>query len=253
MSADSYPLQKITSTLLPLPHGCFTRDGGCSTGPYASLNIGYSTGDSPRRVDSNRERICNHLKLDRLVAMHQVHGEEVLTVTGPPREDHENARVCDALITSRPGIGLLVQHADCQPILLHDPRTRAIGAVHSGWRGSVANIAAKTIAAMQRCYGTEPADINAFVGPSLGPCCAEFINFKEELPGWMHPFQVKATYFDFWEITRQQLLQAGVPENQIELAAVCTRCSNLYFSYRRTQGRPQRLTGRNGSVIALPR
>ena len=103
----------------------------------------------------------------------------------------------------------MIQQADCQAVLLHDPHRRAIAAVHCGWRGSVVGIIGKTIAAMQRYYRSIPADLTAFIGPSLGPCCGEFINYPDELPRWMHQYQVRPSYFDFWEISRQQLLGAG--------------------------------------------
>jgi len=97
------------------------------------------------------------------------------------KQDTEFAEA-DGLITSEPGVGLLIQQADCQAVLLHDPEQRVIGAVHNGWRGSTLNIIAKTVAVMEDYYGVNPKNLKAVISPSLGPCCAEFIDFQQELP-----------------------------------------------------------------------
>ena len=126
-----------------------------------------------------------------------------------------------------------------------------MAAVHCGWRGSVVGIIGKTIAAMQRYYQSEPAGLSAYIGPSLGPCCGEFINYQDELPRWMHDHQVRPYHFDFWEISRQQLLEAGVVEAHIDIARECTCCSENYFSYRRACRQGNGVTGRHGSAVCL--
>jgi YfiH family protein len=243
-------LQFYRSPLLDLPHGMFCRHGGVSPQPHASLNLSYGVGDHAKNVAANRQRIKECLGVRCLVSAVQVHGSRVAVIDtcGEDREipDH------DALITNQPGVGLLIQQADCQAILLHDPVRGVIGAAHSGWRGSVADIGGKTVAAMQEFYASEPGDIRAVISPSLGPCCAEFINYLSELPSWMHDLQVRPDYFDFRAASRMQLMAAGLQEQNIDCMEVCTRCSREFFSYRRAVQLGSPVTGRNGSVIALP-
>ena len=226
-------------------HGIFTRHGGVSPGPWDSLNVGYQVGDRTDNVAANRERIKKKLGLAQLVGVCQVHGNRVLIVESATAAGSE-AEGYDALITNVPGVGLLIQQADCQAVLLLDPVRRAVGIAHAGWRGSVANIIARTVAAMTAAFGTRPADLLAGVSPSLGPCCAEFINFRTELPESLHRYQTRPAYFDFWRLSRDQLQAAGVPTANIGIAGICTKCDRNYFSYRR-----EKHTGRCGSVIAV--
>ena len=120
----------------------------------------------------------------------------------------------DALITDLSGVGLMIQQADCQAVLLFDPVKEVIAAVHCGWRGSVQGILGRVIAVMVENYGTAPADLQAVISPSLGPCCAEFVNYRQELPAEFQQFMVRDNYFDFWQISRYQLISAGMSEQQ---------------------------------------
>jgi len=140
----------------------------------------------------------------------------------------------------------MVQQADCQAVMLFDPVRKVVANAHSGWRGSVANIIAKTIDLMKRDFNTLPADLYAVISPSLGPCCAEFINYRRELPGHFHAYQVRPNYFDFWAISTDQLKESGVPAENIANSRICTVCDDRFFSYRRN-----RMTGRFASVIGL--
>lgn len=229
----------------------FTRYGGCGEPPFDSLNLSYHVGDNDRNIPINRSRICDELGIHSLSSAHQVHGDDIVAVYSTPIGNQE-FQGYDALVTDRPGIGLLVQQADCQAILLFAPRSRAIAAIHCGWKGSVGNIIPKTIARMEQEYGADPAHMIAVISPSLGPCCAEFKHFNNELPDWMYPFQVRRNYFDFWAISRLQLRDAGVRSACIDTATICTRCDTRFFSYRRSAKKGMKTTGRNGSVIALP-
>ncbi|MGX9728353.1 MAG: peptidoglycan editing factor PgeF [Candidatus Electronema sp. VV] len=245
--------QKNRSTLLAdLPHGMFTRNGGVSGPPFASLNLSYGVGDSPENVAANRQRLKQQLGIKLLASAVQVHGDRVLAVEDV-RQDVEY-KGADALVTSQRGVGLLIQQADCQAVLLHDPVREVIGAAHNGWKGSVLNIIAATVRLMRERYGCNPAELRAVISPSLGPCCAEFVNWRTELPASMHRHQIRENYFDFSAISREQLIEAGVQAAHIETAGICTVCNQNFFSYRRAvreQGRAGR-TGRCGSVIALP-
>lgn len=226
-------------------HGVFTRKGGVSPAPWNSLNVGFGLGDEHQNVITNRNTIKQTLGAAILVSAKQVHGAKVCTVTKRPTADLE-IDGCDALITNVAGIGLMIQHADCQAILLHDPVRRTVGIIHAGWRGSVAGIIKTTVEKMIHAFATNPADLKAAISPSLGPCCAEFIHYRSELPSSFHAYQVRPRYFDFWAISHDQLRQTGVPDANIVSANLCTVCNPDYFSYRRDKN-----TGRCASVIGL--
>jgi len=226
-----------------LTHGVFHRHGGVSPSPWDALNVGLAVGDDAARVAENRQRIKQALGLSALVGARQVHGDRVAVVENDPGADIDGV---DALVTDVPGIGLMIQQADCQAVLLFDPVRSAVGIAHSGWRGSVANIIHKTVAAMGEAFGSEPRDMYAAVSPSLGPCCGEFVNHRQELPDAFRAFQVQENHFDFWAISRWQLEAAGIRSERISVAGICTVCDPRFFSYRR-----DKITGRNASVIGL--
>ena len=228
----------------------FDRTGGSGTGTYSTQNISYSVGDDPSTVSSNRDRVKRELRVPYLLSAHQVHGNHVYCLNSPLRSDVE-IDGCDALITDQPGVGLLIQQADCQAVLLFDPVHKVIGAIHSGWRGSVINIIAETVEKMISKFGTVPRDIHAKLSPSLGPCCAEFINCVTDFPPDFFKFEVKPNHFDFWQISRQQLVGSGIKPGNIECAGICTSCSENYFSYRRAVRGGCGVTGRNSSLMFM--
>jgi YfiH family protein len=233
--------------LEPYPHvlhGVFERHGGTSHGPYASLNVSDSAGDHPDSVKYNRDEIRKSLGLDHLIFPHATHGIGVARIT---KENWSKVHQADALITTEKKIGLAITHADCQAALFFDPKNQAVAILHAGWRGSVQNIYAVLIEALKQQVGSSPKDLLVCISPSLGPCHAEFKNYKEELPQEFWPYQVKPHFFDFWAITKMQLLASGIPEKNIEFADICTYCTpDDYFSFRR-----EKQCGRNASVIAL--
>jgi hypothetical protein len=153
------------------------------------------------------------------------------------------------MLTDRAGKFLVVQVADCQPILMHDPVRRVVANVHCGWRGSLADVAGRTVAALQGRFGCAPQDLLVGVGPSLGPCCAEFVNYRSEIPERLWGYRRDSVCFDFWAMTRDQLVAAGVRDGNIQISGLCTRCDpGRFFSYR-THNR----TGRFPAVIGLKR
>lgn len=243
-------LPYYSSPQLQVPNGMFSRIGGSSTGPYASLNLGYHVGDQADRVADNRAQTIAVLGLSQLVAVKQIHSDRVLTVE--PHHVATEMEGYDAMISRLPETGLLIQQADCQAVLLSAPKHGVVAAIHCGWRGSVVDIIGKTIHTMQKDHGVRTGDLHAAISPSLGPCCAEFINYRKELPVWMHAFQIKPNHFDFWAISRHQLLAAGVQTDHIDTASRCTRCNQQFFSYRRAAKTGNGVTGRNGSIIGLP-
>ncbi|XOF35083.1 MAG: peptidoglycan editing factor PgeF [Candidatus Electrothrix sp. YB6] len=253
IAAPQDRLHCIRSSLLAgIPHGMFCCGGGVSRPPFAGLNLSSTVGDSPVAVRRNRERVKQVLGIRHLASAIQVHGRRIaLVATNTADQEYADT---DALITNQSGVGLLIQQADCQAVLLHDPQRKAIAAIHNGWRGSAANILAATVRALEENFRVHPADLRAVISPSLGPCCSEFLHYAEELPETLHRYQVKENYFDFWAISRRQLADAGVRSEYIETVGVCTVCNRNFFSYRRAMRQPESTgkTGRNGSVISLP-
>ncbi|MDH3348213.1 MAG: peptidoglycan editing factor PgeF [Desulfobulbaceae bacterium] len=238
------------STHLSIPHAMFTSSGGTSDGPYNSLNLSYGVKDNPDNVAANRDAIKNVLDLHRLVSLGQVHGDNILKITDGTKDLEFDGY--DGLVTNIPGTGLLIQQADCQAVLLYDPTLGVIGAAHCGWRGTTNNILAKIIEFMQAEYSTSPKNLHALISPSLGPCCAQFINHRKELPTIASQFKGKNNHFDFWEISKHQLLNAGLHNRNIATTKICTSCNHNFFSYRRAVRLGSPTTGRNGTVIALP-
>ena len=165
----------------------------------------------------------------------QIHGDTILELKEKPLEKPH----CDAFITRRKGLPLMVKIADCQGVLIYDPSNEVIAAVHSGWRGSTLNIIGKTIQKLKRDYGSDPSELLAAVGPSLGPCCAEFSDPYNELPAFAHRFIKPNKHVDFWALTLAQLKEEGLEENQVELAGKCTKCQPGFYSHR--NGDSQRL------------
>ncbi len=232
-----------------LMHGVFTRHGGSSAPPFASLNISTGAGDDPAAVAKNRQAIAACFNHARLAFVKQVHrtGIRVLkkdrTVAFSAGQEPEG----DALVSDRPGLLLGIKLADCQSIILFDPRQKVAANVHSGWRGSVANIIGRTVAVMTETFQCRPADILAGISPSLGPCCAEFVNYKTEIPTDLWAYKDAHHRFDFWQISRDQLTAAGLLADNIEIAGICTRChKDRFFSYR-AEGR----TGRFATVAGI--
>ncbi len=234
-----------------LVHGIFKRHGGVSLPPYAALNVAWNNGDNPRFVHENLSRIEKDLGLDCLAAGRQVHGDRILLVdeNALGRAETRGHLVItppgDALVTRLRGVGLLIKIADCQAVFLVDPVQNVVANVHCGWRGSVQELPAKVVRFLRDRLGCRPEDLLAAVSPSLGPCCAEFRNYRTELPASFAAYQAAPLHFDFWAVTRGQLEEAGVRSDRIEIAQVCTVCeSRDYFSYR-----GEKVTGRNAAVI----
>ena len=217
-----------------LQHAITTREGGVSRPPAQSFNLARRSGDDPAAVDENRRRLERALAPGRLVFIRQVHGNTVLSLAQQPADERSLvAGTGDAFITDQAGLLLTILVADCQPVLLFDPRRRVVANVHSGWRGSIANVIGATVAAMVHDFGCRPNDLLAGVGPSLGPCCAEFINYRKEIPEAFWRRRVSKHHFDFWAISHDQLTAAGLAAEHITLSRVCTRCqSQRFFSYR---------------------
>jgi YfiH family protein len=164
--------EALTAESLTAPHGFFTRRGGVSTGPYASLNCSLSSQDERDFVMENRGRAARVVGVEpaRLLGLTQVHGTTVVTVTETWAPGEGPA--ADAMVTDRPGIGLGIVTADCAPVLFADPHSDIVGAAHAGWRGAVSGVLEATLAAMA-ALGADPARITAAVGPCIAQASYE--------------------------------------------------------------------------------
>lgn len=231
-----------------LVHGFSSRNGGVSQGRFASFNFGLQ--DEQKAVQENYRLACEALGISHLVLGHQQHTNVVRAVTmeddgrGITAESRFSEGV-DALVTDCPGLGLGVLGADCPGVLFCDPQAGAIGAAHSGWRGTVMKIAAKTVLQMQRLYGARPERMFAVIGPSIHACHFETgLEVAEEFQkayGAFYPNigvrRGEKAYLDLPEAIRYDLERIGVPKAQISILPHCTMCENdLFFSHRKGDG-----------------
>lgn len=237
------------------------RVGGTSTRWDGGLNWSYSVGDQPGFVAENRRRTLDVLGLGLTSAVMAglVHGNRVVAVTGEEAPGADAVRLvpdCDALITDRPHVALVVTAADCVPVFLYDPVRRAVAAIHAGWRGTVAGIAGRAAAALIDTYGCRPADIRAAIGPSIGACCYEVDDvvatplrerYSDGAERLLLPGKAPGKYqLDLWEANRLDLVRAGVED--VHISGECTACGVAkLFSHRAEAG----TAGRGAAVIAL--
>lgn len=236
-------------------HGVFTRKGGFSPKPFESLNISFGVGDRPENVKKNRQAVAELFDSEKddcfMVYLRQVHSDQVCII-----DNEVGSKIlyepgtpfsADAAITNLPGRNLVIQIADCQSVLLYDPGRHVVANIHSGWRGSIQNVIGKTIRAMIKRFMSDPKDIVAAIGPSLGPCCSEFVNYRKEIPKIFWKYRISSNYFDFWRMSRDQMTSEGVLNENIENSELCTKCrTDLFFSYR-----GEKVTGRFSTVLGL--
>ena len=265
-------------------HGFSTRRGGVSTvyGDAGELNLGFTASDAPENVAENRARLLRDVFGEErpLVTLRQVHSGLSYQV----RQQHAAERACmagDGLMTDEPGIVLGIQTADCVPVLVADPVRGAVAAFHAGWRGTLRRIVERGIGQMRLAFGSQPQDLIAAVGPSIGVCCYSVgeevehafrsqFHYANELfrevsdadpirrkypmlfltqraPG--HSDLGPSIHLDLPEANRRQLLDAGIPASRIEISGDCTSCRrDLFFSYRAENA----FCGRMLSVISAP-
>jgi YfiH family protein len=236
-----------------LRHAFSTRLGGVSLAPEPALNLGHVAWDSHANVEENRRRFLSVLGLAPalLATVAQIHSAEFHIIKSPAHQWNPRARG-DALVTAEPGIALAVQVADCFPVLVADPQTGTIAAVHAGWRGSLARILGRIIEGMQR-QGADPTHILVAIGPGIRPCCFEVgpevaSAFDAAFPGELlcHPYpEHQGKYLlDLPMALNLQLSEAGIPpQNRWDLG-LCTRCRpDEFFSYRAEGSRAGRMMG----------
>jgi purine-nucleoside/S-methyl-5'-thioadenosine phosphorylase / adenosine deaminase len=266
-----------------LVHGFSTRLGGFSR-VYGggSLNLGFTEQDSRNAVERNRTAFLSKFGFMKngqpwpLVTLRQIHSDLIHRVNKPPQEQLAG----DGLLTDTPGMLLGIGTADCLPIILVDVKSKAVGIFHAGWRGTVKRIVEKGVGEMERYFGTLPGDVKAAIGPGIHGCCYEVgtevqdqfasqFAYAAELfreskdsdpirrkypllflsarpPG--HSDLPRKIFLDLVEANRRQLLDAGVPAENITASPLCTSCrTDLLFSHRKENG----VTGRLMAVVGI--
>lgn len=278
-----------------LVHGFSTRVAGSSRAyGKGDLNLGFTKDDARAAVERNRAAFLREIgavtrkrrssknasrpttSLWPLITVRQIHSDIIRCVDSIPDLTRDEPLSGDGLITATPGLLLAIQTADCLPVILVDTKRPAVGVFHAGWRGTVKRIVQKGVGEMHRCFGTNPRDLKAAIGPGIQGCCYEVgeevrIKFESQFeygaslfrevkdsdpvrekypllfltaraPG--HSELPKKIFLDLGEANRQQLLAAGVPKKSIEASPLCTHCHpELLFSYRAERGKTGRMMG----------
>jgi YfiH family protein len=283
-----------------IQHAFSTRSGGASRAPAAGLNLGFIETDSRARVKKNRRQFFQAMGASQfsLAELRQIHSATVYQVVwgtrgkldyrpagySIPRAAPNRIPQGDALLTQEPGVTLSVRAADCMPVLLADPRRRAVAAVHAGWRGALAGIVEITVGEMSRVFGSNPGDLVAAIGPSIRACCyrvgdeivsafsgrysrsedffraAPHDRVEEEIarrypllfltkqPPGHGPDAVPTVHLDLVAVGLDQLTRAGVSRSKIHVADFCTACrTDIFFSHRKEGSG----TGRMMAVIGI--
>lgn len=240
---------------LQVRHAVFTRHGGVSPKPWNSLNLGGTVGDEIERVRRNRLLCFETMdcKPDSIFDVWQVHSADAVCADVPRKFD-EPYQKADIILTDKPAVTLFMRFADCVPILVHDSVKGVIGVSHAGWLGTVRDVAGATVDTMRERYGSNPSDVIACIGPSIGPDHYEvgddvITQVRQTFGGdasLMLPLHGGKTHFNLWKANQYLLERAGV--SQIEIAGICTAChTDDWFSHRAEKGK----TGRFGALISL--
>ncbi len=235
-------------------HGFSTRLGGASAGELGTMNLSFSRGDDPENVRENYRRIARAIgfSTEDMVFSWQTHTNHVRVVTEADRgkgytadRDYQDV---DGLVTNVPGLVLVTFYADCVPLFFVDPEHHAIGLSHSGWRGTVSDIAKETVRTMREEYGTDPARLTAAIGPSICRSCYEvsedvIARVREQYPPelWADLYDTKENgkfQLDLWEVCRRNMMRAGIRPENIAVTDVCTCCNpDIFYSHRASKGR----------------
>jgi YfiH family protein len=242
-----------------LTHAFCTRLGGVSKHEYASLNISFKEGDEESKVLQNWNRLAMAfaIPLDQFLTVNQVHGDDIFIIK--PFGDYYSSSEAlnyDAIVTSRTNLAICIKTADCVPVFIVDKAKKIIAVVHAGWKSTALEITAKVVPLLIKKYDSSPREILTAIGPSIGQCCFEVDNavanafFKQKnneaflFPGsrpnkWM---------LDLAEANRRQILNCGIPEENIDISGLCTSCrQDLFFSHRSSGG----ITGRQVNFMMI--
>ncbi|MBF0227862.1 MAG: peptidoglycan editing factor PgeF [Desulfobacterales bacterium] len=216
-----------------------------SDNPFKNMNLSFTASDDLDAVTNNRNLLLNMTNFDNIVYLKQVHSDKIIIID--KKINHESEQEGDAIISNIQKQGISIKTADCQSIIIYDPTKKVVANIHSGWRGSINNIAGKTVNKMEKYFSSKPSELFVGISPSLGPCCAEFKNYKDEIPSEFWEYKNDFNYFDFWKITTAQLCEEGLKEANIYSSNICTKCNqHLFFSYR-----GEKKTGRFATFIGL--
>lgn len=245
-----------------LTHGFSTRYGGVSDGIYKSMNLSFSQGDDERCVLKNHGIMAKTMgvELADMVYSHQTHTTNVLRVTrehaGMGFTVTRNFHDVDGFVTDVPGLMLVTAYADCVPLYFADTRLHVIGLSHSGWRGTVNNMAQATVDKMSYEFGSRPCDIAAFIGPSICASCYEIgddvaQNFRDRYGAESEKILTKKEaasedkyYLNLHAANRINMLNAGISPQNIHVTDICTCCNpELLFSHRASKGKRGGLCG----------
>lgn len=236
-------------------HGFSTRKGGVSQGIYASMNLSFTRGDREEDVMENYRRIAAAIgfSAESIVCADQTHTTNVRVVT---KEDcgkgvlrPKDYRDVDGLVTNVPGVTLATFYADCVPLFFIDPVNCAVGLSHSGWRGTVGRMGARTLEVMKAQYGTEAAAVYAAIGPSICQNCyevsedvaeqfqAEFASHREDKT-LLYKKENGKYQLNLWRANEIVLTEAGIRREHLSFPEICTCCNaELLFSHRASQGK----------------
>ena len=253
-----------------LAHGFSARKGGLTTVYNAvynndesaeftgELNLGFTPADERELVLRNRELWLQALTGGesgaRLQTLSQIHSSIVHGVSDP-----DEVPAGDGMVTASPGLYLAIQTADCVPVLLVDEKQRVVAAVHAGWKGTVKRIVEVAVDKMRQQFGSDPGDLSALIGPSIGPCCyvvggdlqQEFtaaFSYAEQLFHSRNNGGETRLHLDLGKANQRQLIESGVHAGSIDQLGGCTACQpDKYFSHRRSQGH----TGRMMSSVGI--
>lgn len=237
-----------------------TRDGGVSKGIYSSMNFSFDRGDDYENVYKNYELFLDtmNIKPENCVCTKQTHTTNVIAVdynmAGMGLTRARNFDNVDGLVTNEPGLCLITYFADCVPVYFIDPVNRCIGASHSGWRGTVADITHETVQLMNRTYGSKPEDIHTFIGPSICQDCYEVDEavaekFRSAYSQNEIGMILYHTTGDKYQLNLQaanyfNMIHAGIKPDNIGISDICTSCnSDWLFSHRASHGKRGVLCG----------
>lgn len=245
--------------VLRLRHGFSTRIGGASEGPFESLNLSAKREPNQKNVQENFRRMGEALgvTLGSMVICHYAHGTRAERV----KKEHRGMGIlrpnqlpeCDGIVTGDKDVTAVSLHADCNALFFADVKGRAVGVCHAGWRGTLGGMTRSMINKLKEEFGVLPEEVLVGIGPAIGPCCFEvqddvaqpFVDaFGSEIRIWRDGRQ----YLDLWLALGIQLMEEGVPPENVTFAELCTHCHpELFYSHRRDRGK----TGAMGSFISL--
>ncbi len=244
----------ILNNISFIKHGFSTRLSGVSKEELSSMNLSFSRGDDRENVMENFRRITNAIGISYkdLVFSDQVHKTNIYIATAKDRGKgiikESDIKEMDALITNEINLPLVTFYADCVPIYIVDPKNKAIGLAHSGWKGTVGKIGKETVNAMVREFNSNVKDLIAVVGPSICMNCYEVgedvadqfkSTFSNEVLKEVLEYKKNGKYqLDLWNVNKYILLESGLLQEHIEITDICTCCNNKYlFSHRASNGK----------------